>query len=258
MGERNKKWIGIAVKGGAQLLAAALFLACAWGIAYAIADNPLLVPPLWESIKKAGGLLGDGWFWRCFLATFGRVLLAFSLSFVLAVIFAVIAYLLPSFRVFFTPIVAVLRSVPVLAVALILLVWFGAGNAPLAVAFLSLFPTLYNGILAALSEVDGDLVEMSRAYNVPLKKRIFSLYLPLSAPYIVKEGGAALSFSLKLVVSAEVLVGTYKSLGDWLQEASFASDMPLLFALVMVCFITALCLEGLAALLGRAIERRVK
>ncbi len=239
-------------------MAAVLFLVCAWGIAYAAAGNELLVPSLGDCIKSAVKLLRDGWFWSCFFGTLGRVLLAFLFSFLLATFFAVVAYLLPSFRAVFAPLVAIFRSLPVLAVALILLVWWGAGSAPIAVAFLSLFPMLYTSILAALSEVDEELIQMSRAYNVPLKKRIFSLYLPAAAPYVVREGGGALSFALKLVVSAEILVSTYGSLGGMMQELKAYLDMPTLFGIVILTFLTALLLECLVAWLARAIERRVK
>ncbi len=239
-------------------MAAALFLACAWGIAYVAAGNELLVPSFVDCVKKAGKLLGDGWFWSCFFTTVGRVGASFVLSFVLAAIFAVVSYLLPSFRALFAPIVAIFRSVPVLAFALILLAWWGAGAAPIAVAFLSLFPMLYTSNLAALSQVDEELIQMSRAYNVPLKKQIFSLYLPSAAPYVVREGGAALSFALKLVVSAEILVSTFGSLGGMMQEYKTYLDMPALFGVVILTFLTALLLEGLAAWCARAIERRVK
>ncbi len=258
MNEKDKKVIRGIGKYGSQALAAVLFLACAWWIAYAATGNELIVPSLADCVKKAVNLLGDGWFWSCFFATLLRVFFAFALSFLSGAFFAVVSYLLPSFRTLFAPIVTIFRSVPVLAVALILLVWWGAGATPIAVAFLSLFPMLYTSVLAALSQTDEELIEMSRAYNVPLKRRIFSLYLPSAAPYVVKEGGAALSFTLKLVVSAEILVSAFGSLGGMLQESKAYLDMPTLFGLVILTFLTALLLEGLTAWLARTIERRVK
>ena len=132
-------------------MAAFAFLALVWWAAYLVVDNDLVVPALSDCAKKAWGMLGKAWFWQAFLRTFLRVLFSFVLSFVFAAIFAVIAYLLPAFAKFFAPIVAALRSLPVLAVSLILIIWFGAGGTPIAVAFLSLFPMLYTAILAALS-----------------------------------------------------------------------------------------------------------
>ena len=257
MHKRKRTFAYAMVFGGAQVLAAVVFLACAWGIAYLAADNELLVPSLKDCLEKAGKLLLDSWFWQSFFATLWRVLGAWALAFCLAAVLAVAAYLVPAIARFLTPIMAIIRSLPVLAVALILLVWWGAGSAPIAVAFLSLFPMLYVGVLAALSGVDKDLIEMSKAYRVPLRKQILTLYVPSASPYVLKEAGAALSFALKLVVSAEVLVNTYKGLGGMMGEARIY-DMPTLFALVILSFVTALILEGLAALAAGALERRVR
>ena len=117
-----------------------------WLIAYLCVGNPLLIPAPWESGKEFGVLLFSGGFWRGFFSTVLRVILAFGISFVLAVVFAVIAYLYPTFNGIFTPVVSAMRSLPVLAIVLILLSVLGAGATPIAVAFLSLFPMLYTGV----------------------------------------------------------------------------------------------------------------
>ena len=153
---------------------------------------------------------------------------------------------------------SVLRSMPILAVLLILLSFLDAGQAPIAVAFLSLFPMLYVGVLAALSGVDSHLIEISRVYGTPVWRRVTALYLPLASPYILKEGGAALSFSLKLVVSAEVLSFTVKSLGGMMQDAKLYAEIPQLFALVGVTFIVGLILETVVGVFASVAERKVK
>ena len=128
----------------------------------------------------------------------------------------------------------------------------------MAVAFLSLFPMLYAGILAALSSVDKHLVEIGKVCGTPLWRKITAIYLPLSSPYVLKESAAALSFSLKLIVSAEVLSLTATSLGGMMQEAKIYGEIPQLFALVGLSFLVGLILETAVTLLATAVEKRVK
>lgn len=239
-------------------LIAVAFLFGVWVIAWTAVGNELLVPAPWKGLGELRRLIKDNGFWGAFWSTFLRTLTAFGISFGFAAVFALAAYLAPTFAQIFSPVVTALRSIPVLAILLILWLVLGATNAPIAVAFLSLFPMLYTAILAALSGVDEDLIVMSRVYNVPLKKRIFALYLPSAAPYVLKESGAALAFSLKLVVSAEVVARTAKSLGGMMDEARAWGEIPTLFALVVAAFLAAVLLESVTALLARAIERRVK
>ena len=246
------------LKNGIQSLAVFALLIGAWCAAYAAVGNELLVPAFSDCMKELWKLVVTGGFWQGVGNTLLRVAAAFSLSFVLAVVLATVAYIYPRLGKGISAVVAVARTLPTLAIALILLVWWGADDAPVAVAFLSLFPTLYAGTAAALSQVDSGLIEMSRVYKVPLKKRIFCLYLPSAAPYVVREAGSAAAFALKLVVSAEVLVNTYKSLGGMMQESRIYLDIPELFALVCATVLLGLIIELFCGCVARAAERRLK
>ncbi|MBQ7332559.1 MAG: ABC transporter permease subunit [Opitutales bacterium] len=218
------------------MAAAIAVLVAIWAIAYVAVGNDLLLPSFADCMRAAGELLLSPVFWTAFLGTLLRVLIAFCISFVLAVVFAVIAYMLPTFRAFFAPMVGIIRSLPVLAVLLIILVWTrSASIAPAVVAFLSLFPMLYTGISAALLRVDYQLIEMSRTYRVPIKKQIFGLYLPSALPAVCMECGAAFSFGLKAVVSAEVLARTANSLGNMASDMQrIDTAIPQFFAVIIV------------------------
>ena len=246
------------VKNLIRLLTAAAFLVVVWAVLYFSVGNRLIVPPLSDCLEQTFALMGSGAFWSGFLTSFTRAILAFAISFLCATFFALVAYVLPWFETFFAPIVSVFRSVPVLSVALILLSFLSAGSAPVAVAFLSLFPMLYTGILAALSGIDKEALEISRLHGASLWTRIYKIYIPLSSPYILRESGAALSFSLKLVISAEVLASTAKSLGGMMQEAKTYSEIPRLFALVFVTFILGFLLEYAVSALAKAVEKRME
>ncbi|MBQ8295982.1 MAG: ABC transporter permease subunit [Clostridia bacterium] len=254
-GKQLKK---ILFKNVAAVLIAAAVLVVVWIVAHAAVGNDLLLPDFFDCMRQVGVLLKDGGFWLAFWHTLSRVLIAFVFSFALALIFALIAYMVPWFCRILSPAVSMLRSLPTLAVLLIVLVWAGAAKAPIVVAFMTLFPSLYAGILAALSQVDGELLEMSRVYKVSMKKRVLQLYIPSAAPYVLREAGAALAFALKLIVSAEVLANTWKSLGGLMQEAKLFYEMPTLFALVVLTFVVGLALEILGAITAFFVERRVK
>ncbi len=245
-------------KGIAQTAMAVLFLALLWLIAYVAVGNELIVPSLLACLKEMGRLLVASRFWTGFLHSLLRALVAFLISFGVAVVFGTIAYLSPTVRGLFAPVVSAFRSLPVLAVLLILLSVFSAGSAPVAVAFLSLFPMLYTAVLNALLSIDKGIIESAKVCGTPVLRRVFSLYLPLSAPSLLRETGAGLSFSLKLVVSAEVLANTAKSLGGMMQEAKIYAEIPTLFALVSVAFLVGLFVELLFSGLASLADKRIQ
>ena len=242
-----------------QTACALALLVCLWVVVWAIVGNDSIFPPFSDSVKAFFTFLVDGAFWRALGSTFLRVLLAFAISFIFGVGFAFVAYLYPTFARFFAPVVAVIRVLPVFAIVFLLLAWTNAGLAPVLVAFLSLFPILYNAFLSALLGVDKGLIEMSKAYQVPLKKRVTQLYLPSVAPFVVKEIGAGLGFAVKLVVSAEVLVATAKSVGALVLETRYVYDvLPQTFALVIAVCLIGFFFECLGAVLSKALERGLR
>lgn len=249
---------GLIWKNIRQAALAIVFLLAVWLVAYLAVGNGLLVPSPWKALRSMGGLLLSAAFWKGFGMTFLRVLLAFLFSFVLALIFAVIAYMLPAFDSFFAPVVSAIRSLPVLAVLLILLSVLRAGTAPVAVAFLSLFPLLYTGILGALSGIDRRLVDAARVCGTSVFGRVRRVYLPLTAPYILRESGAAFSFGIKLVVSAEILSNAAKSLGGMMQAAKLYGEIPQLFALVGVAFLVGLLAELLLTSIAVRLQRKMQ
>lgn len=249
---RRKTWFGRAAFAAAW----AILLWVCWIAVYALIGNDWLFPSFSATVREAVRLLGEKFFWKAFAATFLRTLAAFSLSFFPAAILAVVAYTVPAFGRFFAPVISAVRSLPTMAVLLIILVWTTPKTAPVIVAFLALFPLLYAGISAALSSVDPALVEMSRVYRVPLSARVFRLYLPSAAPYVLRESSAALSFALKLTVSAEVLANTYVSLGGLMQQSRIYVEMPALFALTLLVVSGGFALEGIGGAVARFAERR--
>ena len=229
-----------------------------WMIAYWTVGNDYIVPNLFLCLKAGVLLLGKGAFWAAVVSSLQRVLIAFLSSLVFAVMLAIISYLYPSFRQIFAPIVGVLRALPVLGVLLLILNQTNSAVAPIIVAFLSLFPLLYTEILSALLSVDKDLIEISNAYNVPLKKQITQLYLPMTLPHVLRSGGAALGFGVKLVISAEALVRTANSLGGQMQDQQILNELPELFALLIVSCLLAFVFETALIRLSVWTERRGK
>lgn len=258
MRTNGRRWKKIIAKNVASACIAAAFLSILWMLVYTLVGNDLYVPSFRSSWAEFKVVLRERSFWTAFFSTLSRVVAAFCVSFIAAALTGVTAYVVPWFGRIVSPVVSALRSVPAAAVLLLILIWTNAGSAPVIVAFLSLFPMLESAVLAALGQTDKELAEMSRVYKVPLTKRIFQLYLPSSAPYILRESGAALAFSLKLVISAEILAATYSSLGGMMQEARLYLEMPRLFALVVATFLTGLLLELAGGALASCVERKTK
>lgn len=250
-----------------SLKRAAYFAACVfvffllWTVAEARIKNEYVFPTVGDTLKEVGKLFTEEKFLKSYLASFLRTIRVFFISFSFALFFAVIAYLYPVFSKILAPIVGILRALPTLAVLLIILLLTTPYDAPVVVGFMALFPMLYTGFSSSLLSVDEKLVDMCKVYKVPLKKRIFKMYIPNALPYILRESSAGLSFGIKLIVSAEIMASTYISLGSLMKDAAsvyYLLARSRLFALTLVVIATGLLLECIGLFFARMAERRVK
>lgn len=205
-----------------------------WIVAYYSVKNDYVIPSVTQTFKQVWLCISGAEFWTAFGFTFLRTACAFVISFALAALFAALSALSKIFASFVNPLITVLRTLPTLAIILILLVWTSPEGAPLAVTVLVLFPLIYSQMFAAIEGVDGDVTEMAQVYNVSKRDRIFKIYLPLISPNILSQTGANISLGLKVMVSAEVLANTFRSLGGLMQNAKLYVDMPRLAALTLI------------------------
>ena len=242
-------------KGGWTLLSFS-FLILLWIVIAGVVGNAYLLPSVSQTLKACFKLCGQISFWSGYFATLTRAVFAFLVSIILAGGLCVLACVRPSFGKFIAPIFSLLRSLPTMAVLLMIILWTSADFAPIVVSCLVLLPMLYSATLSAITAVDEELIEMSRVYRVSKKRMIQSLYLPSVFPALSREALSALTFSLKLTVSAEILSNTFQSLGGQMQSASLYAQTPTVFALAFVVFLTGFAIECLGNFLILRIERR--
>ena len=232
-----------------------VFVWLVWIVAYFAIRNDYLLPSFWETFSAMGTLFAGAEFWLAFLNTLLRTLLAFVISLVLGVGLALCARLCPYVRTFLAPIVSIMRTLPTMAVILLLLLWTNPSVAPVIVSMLVLFPAVYAAALAAFDETEERYGVIARSYGVGLKNRVFKMYLPLAFPSLFTQAGGILSLGIKITVSGEVLSSTYKSLGGLMQSAKMFVDIPTLLALTIVTLLLGFLLEGGCYLVGKKIVR---
>ena len=227
-----------------------------WFLLYLIVANSYLIPSPTAVIKASFLNLTSLEFYHHLSTTVLRVLFALILSFALGVCLAILSHLFFGFENVMLPIVSIIRSLPILAVLLIILVFTARTVAPIIVCVLSVFPIVYSQTLNYLKSVDCKQKEMLALYKVPLKTQIFSVYLKGYLPLFIKETTTLFSFSLKLVVSAEILANVFKSIGGDISNASMYSDVTLMFSLTLLVCLVGIIVEVMGKFICFQMEKK--
>ncbi|WP_082220236.1 ABC transporter permease [Domibacillus robiginosus] len=103
------------------------------------------------------------------------------------------------------PYAIILQTIPVVAVAPIVVIWFGAGfNSIVVISFLIGFFPVISNTLMGLNSVDKNMDELFTLYNASKWQRMWKLRIPAAMPYIMT--GLKISCTLSIVGA---IVGEY-------------------------------------------------
>lgn len=214
-----------------------------WAAAAKVVGSEYVLPSVISTFSALIDVLKTQEFYISYSMTFLRSIIAFIISFFAAFVLGLAAKKHKKFESFISPVISIIRTLPTIAVVLILLLWTDRFIAPVIVTMLVVFPTLYTFIRNALESVDGESVEMCKLYGVTGKNILLKVQIPQIMPFVFSACGTGLSLNLKLMVAAEVLAATGSSLGNMLNLSNQNLETAKMLALVLITVITGLIIE---------------
>lgn len=213
-----------------------------WTLASVYIDNSLILPNVIETIKALPNLLrGD--LLVALKNTFIRCIIAFSISYILAFIFAFFSQKSRVFEGIISPFIAILRALPTVAIVLLLYFWTTSSIAPVIVTTLVVLPTVYTNLDVSFSSFDKGLLEMCSVFNVSKKDKLKKVIIPQIVPDVLRSIGTGLSLNLKLIVAAEVLSNTANCMGYLMNTAKVYFETASMICLVLIIVVIGLIIE---------------
>lgn len=229
-----------------------LLILVVYAIVSAAVGIDMLVPSLGSALGQFFRLFGEKSFYVAVFWTLLRAFIAYACAFVLAAMLATATYAFKPLRSALAPLIVIVRIMPTMSLILLALIWFDSFEATILVAFSVVFPMLYTAFADAFDSVDKDLIEMARVYGVDKRTQALKLYLPQMTPNIFTGVKSSVGLNLKLIIAAEVLAQTAKSIGIEMQFAKLYVNTAQLLAWTAVAIILGAVFEGIV----RLIEKR--
>jgi NitT/TauT family transport system permease protein len=249
----NKSTISLRPKSGLSMLPFTLaFLVLAWYLIVWIGDLRAFILPTPDLVvSRFMESLTDGSLLRHFGITLGEVLAGLMLG---AVVATALGYLLaksPAMERLLAPYIVASQSVPIVAVAPLLVIWFGPGvlSKVLVCALIVFFPILINTVVGVRS-VPQDLYSLMRTLQATRWQMFRLLELPAALPVIL--GGLRIGATLS-VIGAVVgeFVGSDRGLGFLINVGRGQYDTALVFVAVFSLVVMALGLYGVVVFFER-------
>ena len=235
---------------GILLVSFAAFLLL-WEAAAITYDNSLVLPTASEvftAILENVSLLS-----RHSLVTFAEAFSGFVMGSFLAFVLAVWFVHSEKASKALYPYAIVLKATPLIALAPLLVFWFGNGFSSKVVmaGLVAFFPVIVNGV-KGLKTIDAEALDLFRSLSASRLQIFLKLRFPSSLPFLF----SALKIAAILAVVGAIIgefTGASEGIGFIITNSSYYLDTPLMFAGIVFAGASGLALFSLVSLL----EKRV-
>lgn len=187
------------------------------------------------------------------IPTLSETLVGFAVSLVAAVGVAVVMDRLAGVRRALYPVLVATQTIPIVAIAPLVIIWFGFGLLPkvLIIVLVTFFPVVV-ALLDGFASTDPEAVDLLRSMGASDRAIFRKLRVPTALPSFFTGLRISITYAVVAAVFAEY-VGAYEGLGIWMQLSKNAYRTDLVFVAVAI---TALLSIGLFVAVG-AVERVV-
>ena len=236
----------------AYLLAppALLVFLCLWQLLVMLGSYPTFILPAPAIVfRKFVLALTDGTLLHHARATLREVLLGLAVGLSAATCLGYVFAKSKSMERLLSPYIVASQSIPIVALAPLLVIWFGFGTLSKVIvcALIVFFPVLINTIVG-LRSVDENLVDLMRSYGATRRQMFTMLEIPAALPVLL--GGLKIGVTLS-VIGAVVgeFVAADEGLGFLVNLSRGLFDTPMMFVALFALVIIALSLYGGVVLL---------
>ncbi len=215
--------------------------------------SPEFLPAPWSILSAFAGLAASGELLHHLGVSIGRAGLGYVIGGVLGLLLGVLTGLFRKAEYLLDPSVQVLRLVPHLAIAPLIILWFGFGEmSKVAIILSGAFFPLYINTFMGIRSVDNKLFEVARVLGFGPLQKLHRLILPAALPGILL--GLRLSMAVAWIglVVAE-LIGSSSGVGFLINEAKQNSNTEVIFVGIIIFAIVGKLIDSLF----RVIERKL-
>lgn len=239
------------------------YLGLLWALAYRIW---LLLPAfailvgaalIWQFYVESSGIrpqvlpsparvLREAWefrgiIWDNTIPTLKETAIGFCISVAVATLFAVVMDFSGAARRALYPLLVTSQTLPIIAIAPLLIIWFGFGLTPkiVVVALVTFFPVTV-ALVDGFNSTEREAMNLLRSMGANRLRIFWYVRLPSALPYFFSGLRIAITYSVVGAIFAEY-VGAKNGLGIFmaLQKNSFRTDL-VLAAVFVTAFITVL------------------
>lgn len=230
------------VRRASRPVLAALFWVAVWQFAAWSVQKDFLLASPFSVVARLGELGVTADFWATVGWSLARIATGFFAAAIVGAVAAAAAVRFRAVDVLVSPLIAAIRSAPVVSFIILLLLWTDSSSLPIYTSFLMVLPVMYANVHAGIRNRDRALLEAAEVFRVPLARRVGAIDIPAVLPFFAAACRIGVGLAWKSGVAAEVIGVASGSIGEQLYEAKvFLSSVDLFAWTVVIVALSVLC-----------------
>ena len=214
-----------------------------WAIAAAIINKPLLLPSPINVALRIASLISTTTFWSTTILSLLRIMTGIISAVLLGVVLATVTTHNRILSDLFSPILTVIKVTPVASFIILALIWVGRDYVPAVISALMVLPIICNNVSAGLRNINPQLLELAKVYQLPRFTRFYRITIPSVMPYFLSAIQSSIGIGWKAGIAAEVLTVPALSIGKMIFESKMYMETVDLFAWTLVVIVISLVIE---------------
>ena len=236
----------------------AAFWICVWAFASWRFEQPLLFPSPLSVLKTLISLLGTPQFYLVTANSFFNILSGLIIGVCGAALLAILTFFLPFLKALLSPLMAIVKATPVASFIVLALIFIGSARVPSFITVLIVFPIVWTNLDEGFSMIDPHLLEVSRVYQMPLSRKLRTLYLPSLKPYFLSACKSSLGLAWKAGIAAEIIAMPKGTIGTMIGEAKLYIMTSEMFAWTLTVVLLSLAIEYAFSAIFQGLERKAQ
>jgi ABC-type nitrate/sulfonate/bicarbonate transport system permease component len=222
-------------------------------VGFAVVKNSLFLATPSASIVAMGDMWMHGVLQKAMVISGEEFVIGFVIAVIAGTLIGLLTAAFDNVSLVLTPWISGFYASPIVALAPLLILWFGVGiwSKIAVVISLVIFPMIIN-TEAGIKHTDPQLIEAARSFGASKVQIFAKVSLPSAAPYILAGLRLGVGRGLIGVVIGE-LAGARGGLGYLINNASQVFNMPQLFAAVIVLAVAGIVLTAAFQYLERVL-----
>ncbi|MBR0496073.1 MAG: ABC transporter permease subunit, partial [Treponema sp.] len=216
---------------------------------------PLVFPSILEILRSFFRLLADSRTYHLIFTSLIQLFVSLAISTVLGVLLGVAEGLCPFLKKILSPLMIMLRSIPMIVMVVIIMVLTDYNFVPYISACMILVPLISEAACEGCRRIDRELVDVYRLNSNFSPRILFWVYLPLMAGYLRQAYINAVGMGIKIVITTEYLVQTKNSLGKAVFSSGYFNNYDEIYAYALIMIFLVLFLTEIPVIVIKSCAR---